>query len=284
MNQVLDDVRRDAPRPPTLAESAWVTWALTKAAFRGATQYRVNSVLLAVAGVAYQGVGFAFIAVVLSRYPSIGGWTFPEIAVLYALRLLAHAVFLVPLHMLDELDDLVRNGTFDRFLVRPLNPLLQVLTRRFSVNCIGDVVTAIGVLIYASAIANIDWTFVTILYAVAAVLGGALIEGGLALGISAMSFRFVETWPARDLFDVILLNFGSYPLSVFGVATQCVMTWIVPVAFVAWVPAAVVLDRTDGLGVSVALAWLTPVVGVVWFTLGYRLWRHQLRGYSSTGS
>jgi len=43
-------------------------------------------------GIAYQGSGFAFIAVVLSRYPDIAGWTFPEIAVLYALRLVAHAV------------------------------------------------------------------------------------------------------------------------------------------------------------------------------------------------
>jgi len=273
-----------APPQPTLAESARVTWALIKAAVRGAAQYRLNFVVLALMGIAYQGSGFAFIAVVLSRFPTIGGWTFSEIAVLYALRLLAHAVYLVPLYMLNELDDLVRNGTFDRFLVRPLNPLIQVLTRRFSVNTLGDVITAIGVLIFASTIAHLSWTPMHVLYAAAAVLGGALIEGALALGISALSFRFVEVWPARYLVDNILLNFGSYPLSVFGFVAQWAMTWVLPVAFIAWVPAAVILDRTGGLGVSAAVAWLAPVVGAVWFALGYQVWRNQLKNYASTGN
>ncbi|WP_024286641.1 ABC transporter permease [Cellulomonas sp. KRMCY2] len=273
-----------APAHPTLADSTRVTWALTKAAVRGAAQYRFNFVILALMGIAYQGSGFAFIAVVLSRYPSIGGWTFPEIAVLYALRLVAHAVYLVPLYMLNELDDLVRNGTFDRFLVRPLNPLVQVLTRRFSVNTLGDVITAVGILVFASSIADLTWTPTHILFGVTAVVGGALIEGGLALGISAMSFRFVEVWPARYLVDNILLNFGSYPLSVFGFAAQWFMTWILPVAFIAWVPAAVILDRTAGLGVSATVAWLAPVVGAIWFALGYQVWRRQLRSYASTGN
>jgi len=267
-----------------MLDSARVTWALTRAAVRGAAQYRLNFVILALMGIAYQGSGFAFIAVVLSRYPSIGGWTFPQIAVLYALRLLAHAVYLVPLYMLNELDSLVREGTFDRFLVRPLNPLLQVLTRRFSVNSLGDTVTAVGILCYASSIADLRWTPMTVLYAAAAVLGGALIEGGLAIAISSMAFRFVEVWPARYLADHILLNFGSYPLSVFGAVAQWVMTWIVPVAFVAWVPAAVILDSTDGLGVSGTVAWLAPLVGAIWFCLGYQVWRFQLRSYESTGN
>lgn len=273
-----------APPRPTPGESARVTWTLVKAAMRAAAQYRFNFVVQALMGVAYQGSGFAFIAVVLSRYPSIGGWTFPEIAVLYALRLVAHAVYLIPLYMLNELDDMVRNGTFDRFLVRPLNPLVQVLTRRFSVNCLGDVVTAVAILVFATSIADLRWTAVNVLYAGAAVLGGALIEGGLGLAISSMAFTFVQVWPARYLMDNVLLVFGSYPLTIFGAVVQWVMTWVLPVAFIAWVPAAVILDRTAGLGVSATIAWLAPVVGAVFFALGYQVWRLMLRRYGSTGS
>jgi ABC-2 type transport system permease protein len=273
-----------APPRPSIADSCRVTWALTRAAVRGAAQYRLNFAVLALLGIAYQGSGFAFIAVVLSRYPSIGGWTFPEIAVLYALRLLAHAVYLVPLYMLNELDELVRTGTFDRFLVRPLNPFLQVITRRFSVNSVGDTLTAVGILVYASSIADLDWTPVKVLFALAAVVGGALVEGGIGIAISAMAFRFVEVWPARYLVDNVLLNFGSYPLPVFGAIAQWVMTWVLPVAFIAWVPAAVILDHTGGLGVSTAVAWSAPAVGLLWFVLGYQVWRHQLRRYSSTGT
>jgi ABC-2 type transport system permease protein len=261
-----------------------VTLTLTRAAIRGATQYRLNFAILAAMGIAYQGSGFAFIAVVLSRYPSIGGWSYPEIAVLYALRLLAHATYLVPLFMLNQLDQMVREGTFDRFLIRPLNPFLQVITSNFTVSSIGDVLTAIGILIYASCLAHLQWTPLHIAYAFAAVLGGALIEAGLAIAISSMSFRFIEVWPARFFADNVLLNFGSYPLSVFGTTIQWIMTWIVPVAFIAWVPASVILDRTQGVAVSGNVALLAPLVGVVWFVLSYRLWQWQLRGYESTGN
>jgi len=56
-----------------------------------------------------------------------------------------------------------------------------------------------------------------------------------------------------------------------------VFTWVVPVAFIAWVPAAVILDRTEGLGVSGTMAWLAPAVGALFFGLGYLVWRRQLR-------
>ena len=59
----------------------------------------------------------------------------------------------------------------------------------FSVNTLGDVITAVGILAFASPIADLTWTPTHILYGVTAVVGGALIEGGPALGISAMSFR-----------------------------------------------------------------------------------------------
>jgi ABC-2 type transport system permease protein len=222
--------------------------------------------------------------VVLSRYENISGWLFPEIAFLYGLRLMAHVVYLLPLQNLDEFDYMVRSGTFDRYLVRPHNPLIQVLTSRFSVNCLGDVVTALGVLIYASNIADISWTPGHIAFAVAAVIGGGLIEGGLSLGISAFAFRFVEVWPARYLADNLLLNFGSYPLSVFGAMVQWAFTWLVPVAFIAWVPAGLILSHESGLGVSSTLAWAAPLVGAVWFALGYQLWKRQMRHYSSTGT
>lgn len=61
-------------------------------------------------------------------------------------------------------------------------------------------------------------------------------------------------------------------------------TWVVPVAFIAWVPVAVILGRTEGLGVSGTMAWLAPAVGAVFFGLGYLVWRLMLRWYGSTGS
>jgi ABC-2 type transport system permease protein len=56
-----------------------------------------------------------------------------------------------------------------------------------------------------------------------------------------------------------------------------------PLAFVAYVPATVLLDRTGELSIPVWVAYLAPLVGVVWFALAYRFFAHELRHYQSSG-
>lgn len=265
-------------------ETLRICRALLGAAVRSAAQYRGNLLLMVVMGVAYQGSGFAFIAVVLTRYPEIGGWTFREVALIYGFRLMAHAVYNIPLQVLWYQEDMVRDGSFDRFLLRPLHPFLQLLTSRVSVNAVGDTAIALAVFAYAAAVADVAWTPVTVLYAALVILGGALVEGAVQLLITAASFRTVQVWPARFFADNVILSFGSYPISIFSGVLQWTLTWLLPIAFIAFVPADVVLGRDGGLSVASPLAWLVPLVGVVWFWAAYRVWRRQLDRYASTGT
>lgn len=258
--------------------------ALIGAAVRSAAQYRGNFVLMVVMGAAYQGSGFAFIAVVLSRYPDIGGWGFHDVALLYGLRLMAHALYNIPLQVLWSQEEMVRDGSFDRFLLRPLHPFLQLLTSRVPVNAVGDSLVALAVFAYAARVADVSWTPVSVLYVVLVIVGGALIEGAVQLLITAASFSAVQVWPARFFADNVILSFGSYPLSVFDVALQWVLTWLLPIAFIAYVPADAVLDGRGVLGLTSPAAWLVPLVGVAWFTLAYRFWRRRLDRYASTGT
>jgi ABC-2 type transport system permease protein len=260
-----------------------VAWELEKASFRGQLEYRLNFVVLTVMGIAYQSSGIAFIWVVLHKFHSIAGWTFPDLAFLYALRLLAHAAWLVPFNQVDMLGYTIREGKFDRFLVRPLNPLVQVMTNRFQMNVVGDVVTAATLFGIAASIADVDFSPVHLLYLVLTVIGGGLAEGAVILAIASLNFRFLQTWAAQYLVDNIYLMFGSYPLKVFGATTSWILTWVLPVAFVAYIPSSVLLGRTGGLHVSPVIAWGAPAVGAVWFYCAYRIWRWQLRSYQSSG-
>jgi len=261
-----------------------LAWELEKASFRGQLAYRVDFVILILMGVAYQGSGFAVIWVMLHRFHSIGGWSVADVAVLYSLRLLAHAAWLVPLNQISVLDDLVRAGSLDRYLVRPLNPLVQIMTNRFEMNVIGDVVTATGFFTVTAIVAHVSFSPVHVLYLVLAVIGGGLAEAAVVLAISSLSFRFLQIWAAQYLTDQVFLLFGSYPMRVFGRVTGWVLTWLVPVAFVAYIPSSVLLDRVGGLHVPAPVAWGAPVVGAIWFYAAYRLWRWQLRGYQSSGT
>jgi ABC-2 type transport system permease protein len=261
-----------------------IAWELQKAAFRGQLSYRVNFLVLTLMGIAYQGSGFAFIWVLMHQFDSIGGWSTSEVAFLYALRLLAHSAWVVPFNQVEFLDSTVREGRFDRYLVRPLNPLLQVMTNRFQMNVIGDLATAVIFFAATAVVADVSFTPLHVVYLILAVIGGGLAEGALVLAVSSLSFRFLQVWAAQHLIDNVYLMFGSYPMHIFGRAASWVLTWTIPVAFVAYVPSGLLIDKTSGLHLSRSLAWCAPVVGLVWFLAAYRIWVRQMRRYEGTGS
>ena len=258
--------------------------ALTSAGLRGALQYRANFVIWIVMGVVYQTTGFIFLWVLLSRFTLLAGWSLGEIAFLYGVRLLAHGLNLLAFGYIHRIEYLVRRGEFDRFLVRPVPVLFHVIVDRFPVGAIGDFGGGVAIFIAANVMVGIAWTPVALVYLVLAVIGGALIEAGIKLVIASLCFRWLSTRALVFLVDDLFSNFGNYPLRIFGGTIQLLLTFVLPVAFIAYFPASVLLGRTAELSVAPAVAYLAPLAGVLVFGLAYLLWRHELPQYQSSGS
>lgn len=263
--------------------TASICWDLAKAGLRGQMEYRVNFLVGVLAGVVWQITGFFTIWVILSRFQSIGGWTLGEIAFLYGLRLTAHGLWVIPFSRLIEMDYMVREGEFDRYLIRPLNPMLQLVTSRIRLPALGDLAGGVVLLGVASTRAGINWSPLAIVYLILVLIGGALAEAALQVGCTALSFRFLDTSGLRFLIDDVFNTFGGYPLRIFGGFVQFLLTWALPLAFVAYLPATVLLGRTGELRISPVFAYLAPAVGVVWFVAAYRFWVRQSRHYQSSG-
>src|SRR5205085_926738 len=85
--------------------------------FPGQMEYRFNFVVSVVMGLVYQLTGFVFVWVLIVRFSDLGGWTLGEIAFLYGLRLLLHALRGICFGNVGrEMEWLVRFGEFDRML------------------------------------------------------------------------------------------------------------------------------------------------------------------------
>jgi ABC-2 type transport system permease protein len=256
--------------------------ALASAGLRAELQYRANFMMV-LAGLVYQSTGFIFIWIVLSRYGGIEGWTTGQVAFLYGLRLTAHACCVVPFNRMLDLETLVRLGDFDRFLLRPFNLLVQLLTDRFWIGSFGDLIGGLVILIAAAPAAGITWSPGVLGYVVFAVLGGALLEASVQTAIAALSFRVLSTASLRGLIDTLFSTFGNYPLSLFGRVGELVLTYVLPLAFVAYVPATVLLGREGEVPLWRPLTVAAPVVGWLSFLLAYRIWNRQVAHYQSGG-
>jgi ABC-2 type transport system permease protein len=279
---------RYAPRPPlararrTLRIAALLQGARVKAAL----QYRADLLLQTGMGVMYQGSGFAFVWIVLETFPTLGGWTFAEVALLYAVRLLAHSLWLVFFNPLVVVDQLFREGEFDRYLVRPINPLVSAMTTRaLRMGAFGDLLMGIVVFVAAASAVDVDWGPATAAALALAVVGGAMIETAVQLFLASLSFRWLETFRLRGMVEDVFNTFGSYPLKIFGGGVEWFLTFVVPVAFVAYLPTGVLLGKEMSVPflATGAVFAVVPLLGGTLLWLAYRFWRGQIAHYQGVG-
>jgi ABC-2 type transport system permease protein len=123
----------------------------------------------------------------------------------------------------------------------------EVLLYQFPLNALGD--SFAPVLLFAVARLDPDWAAWQILYLVAAVIGGMLLEGAVQTLVSILTFRYTIGISVFMWFDRMIATFGNYPFSILPLAARAVLTYVLPVAFVAYLPAAVLTGRIDSTGV-----------------------------------
>ncbi|MGH2524973.1 MAG: ABC transporter permease [Anaerolineales bacterium] len=242
-------------------------------------EYRVNFLIGASSTVFLQGSSLLTIWVVMRQIPSLQGWSLDEVLLIYGLVTLAKSIN----HMFaDNLWTLgreyIRSGGFDRFLVRPIDPLFHLLADRFCHDGVGNFLVGAALVVKASAALGIALNPLNVLYLLMAVLSGGAIFVALNLITCVSAFWIMDSVPVtRVVFDNHL--FAQYPLSIYPKAIGVWLTWLIPYGFASFYPAGYLLGRDVGV-----LAWLGPVMATVLLLIGYRTWLFGLRHYASTGS
>ena len=257
---------------------------LQRAALRAQLQYRANFWTTLIGGMAFQGTQLLFLGVLLAKFGVIAGWGFPEIAFLYAMRLASHALYVVPFGALIMADFVVREGDFDRLLLRPVSPFLQLVTLQFRLMTLGDALLGVGALIIFGWHAPIDWSAAKLIYLVVAVIGGSLVETGIQVFFCGLAFVANSTFSLRIFADSSITQFSGYPLTMFGRGVFYGFCTAFPMAFIAFLPTTVLLDRTSEVPLPTWLTVASPLIGVAVFALGYLTFQKLLPHYSSPGN
>ena len=272
--------------PPRHRHPIAVACQLLAAHVASRMEYRVNFLLGVANGVGFQFSGLVFVWAVLHRFPSLGGWSFGEVAFLYALRLLGHSLHAPFLRNVAGVGELVRSGELDRLLLRPVHPLLLVVSQGFQVQAVGNLLVA-GVVFYgAQAALDVEWSAARLAFFALALVGAVLIETGVQLFLSTLSVWLISSKSRlNDWADGLFSSFGSYPFTVLNRPLQVAFTFLLPLAFVAYFPAAHLLDRRDEgvIGIQPLFAYATPLVGLAVFAASLGFFDFALRHYRSSG-
>ena len=222
---------------------------------------------------------FLSINFMFARFDSVGGFTYQEVLICFAVMIMAFSASELIGRGFDRFPVLLGNGGFDRALVRPRNVVFQVLASQIEFSRLGRFIQAIVVLVYALPRSGIDWTWDKILILCLMIVCGAFLFFGLFVVYAAFSFFTIEGLEFMNVLTDGGREHGRYPFSIYGEGVLKFLTYVVPLALVQYYPLLYLTGREDSIWYA-----LTPVLAL-WFLLPcWAFFRFGMRRYKSTGS
>ncbi|MEV8424086.1 ABC transporter permease [Streptomyces niveus] len=251
---------------------------------RSTMTYRASFAMTAFGNFAVTAFDFIAILMMFSHVDRLGGYSLSEVAFLYGAAGASFGLADLAMGSTDRLGRRIRDGTLDTLLVRPAPVLAQVAADRFALRRLGRITQGLLVLGYALATVDIAWTPVKVAMIPMMVLSGAVIFSAVFVAGAAFQFWAQDAAEVQNSFTYGGTTLLQYPPTVFAKDLVRGVTFVVPLAFVNWLPALYVMDRDDPLGLPDWVAFLPPLVAAGFCAVAGLAWRVGLRGYRSTGS
>lgn len=257
---------------------------LVGARIRADWQYRTSFVLFLVGQALVATSDLAGLAVIFDAVGVLAGWRPAEVALLFGLSGVSFALADVFISPVERCSVHIKAGTFDGFLIRPAGALLQLLASEFALRRLGRLVLPVPVTVVALGLVDVAWTPAAVAMVAMALVCGAVIYGSLWIVTASIAFWAVES---EELANIVIYGgdlVTQYPVDVFGPWLRRMVTFVVPLASVAYLPAAWLLGKRPALGLPAAAAWTAPLVALATGLLARAVWRTAIRHYRSTGS
>lgn len=251
---------------------------------RSTMTYRTSFVLATLGNGAITLLDFVGIYIMFSHVDALGGFALPEIALLYGSCSASLGLADLLLGNTDRIGARIRDGSLDTMLVRPVPVLAQVAADRFALRRLGRVAQGLGVLIWAISVLDVEWTPGKVLLVPVMITAGAAIFAAVLVAGAAFQFLAGDAAEVQNSFTYGGCTMLQYPPTIFAKDLLRGVTFVVPLAFVNWLPALHVLGRPDPLGLPEWVAYASPLVAFAVFLPASLAWRAGVRSYRSTGS
>jgi ABC-2 type transport system permease protein len=247
-------------------------------------QYKLSFALMTLSTMAFWTFEFVALLTFFQHIPHLGGWSLPEVAFLYGLGAVAFSVAELFATGFDELPRHIRQGTFDRVLVRPLGAFFQTFSAGLGFRRLGRVGQCLAITVGAAALLREEWTADKVLVLALALASGVAIYFSIFVAGAAYSFWTVQGTEVVNVFTNGGQFITSYPLDAYAGWLRRTLTFVFPLAFVGYYPALYVLDRPAPLGLPDWTRLLSPLVAALFVLLAARAWSAGVRRYLGTGS
>lgn len=240
--------------------------------------YRLDCIAGMVSQLLTQFVEVIFIWITFQNTDNLAGWNFEQILLLYGITLISIGI---SDFCFDALYDIgpkyIREGDFDKILLRPVHPLISIIGSSNEFTSLGYFGLGLFMTIAMLIKLAIPVTFILIFKIVFFSIIGAAIIGAINTIFSIASFW---TYKSNEVIWTFykIYTFAQYPIDIYNGFIKFLITYILPYVFVAYYP------TMNYLGMDKYMIYLSPIVAIVLWIIAVNVWNWALKKYRSTGN
>ncbi len=246
--------------------------------------YKSNTIIGIAAFLFTEITSILTLFIIVSQVPSLEGWNMYQIGLLYGITNLAIGLD----HLFtDKLWNVayfeVRSGTMDSLFLRPIPVLFQTIALEIQLEALGEILTAIFLIIFCSCNLSLIVTFESVLLLVVGIIGAALLITSFKIIIASMAFAFKRTGPFLQIV-YNFSNYSKYPLTIFPKIIRFAFTFLIPLGLCVFFPVTNLFNPSSiGINPYLLVAIIIVVTAII-LTLAILIWSKFAKRYESTGS
>lgn len=219
--------------------------------------------------------------VLFDRFQVVKGWTLYEVGLIYGIIQIGFALAECFARGFDTFAHLIKQGEFDRILLRPRSTLFQIATREVQIFRLGRLLQ--GLIVLLISIAKLGYSLFSlhafiVLFSIAGTMATFY---GLFIIQATITFWTTETLEMMNITTFGGVFAGQFPMSFYPRPFRLIFTLIIPLACVAYYPIATLLQHES---IPLWLAFIAPLAGFAFLFVACNFWHFGVRHYRSTGS
>lgn len=243
-------------------------------------EYRVDFLTGATSFLIGQITYIVFINILFTQIPHLKGFAYYEIIFIYGFSLVPRGIdHLLTDNLWKVAWFIVRKGDFDKYLTRPINPLVHIIMEEIQFDALGELLTGIVLMIIATIKLGIGFTFSKVILMLWSFVFGTVIYTSIKIAGAALALWIKSSGSILQMF-YMASDFAKYPTTIYNGFVRNIITYIIPFAFTAYYPASYIL-RGNNLWFCFGVG---TIMSTLLLTLAIMLWNKGLKVYESAGS
>ena len=188
---------------------------------------------------------FGFLYILFHRVSSLQGWAFEELLFIYGFNLVCLGLFnVLSMNLYEFGERYIMEGRFDQIMLRPLHSLFQVIFEAFRIESFQEFATGLAVVVYVWHKLDLPLAPLDLLLFLLMTVCGVTIYLSVFVILSSLSFWFEDrVGVSPPVFNMIA--FGRYPVTIYNVFIQFLLSWIIPFAFASSIPPPIFCSATN---------------------------------------